>query len=238
MSAACHGATALAVLASIGFSGLAVAETLHVPGDYSTIQLCINLAVSGVDECLVAPGIYNETINFLGKAITVRSSDGADLTTIDGTGLKESVVRCETGEGPDTILDGFTITGGDTTYGGGMYNSGSSPTVTNCTFNGSAASYGGGMYNTIDSSPVLVDCVFQENQAGHSGGGMYNAFNCNPTLTRCIFSANVAGLGGGMRNEQGSPTLITCSFLANQSVFGTGGGGTPTEGSPVAVGEH
>ncbi len=57
------------------------------------------------------------------------------------------------------VLDGFTITGGnangsdnyngaDLCDGGGMYNYGCSPTVTNCTFSGnSATGYGGGMEN-------------------------------------------------------------------------------------------
>ena len=64
------------------------------------------------DEIIVAPGTYFETINFLGKAIWLHGSDGAEVTTIDGTGFFH-VVRCVSGEGPNTILDGFTITGGN-----------------------------------------------------------------------------------------------------------------------------
>ncbi|NIN70977.1 MAG: hypothetical protein GTO46_03365, partial [Gemmatimonadetes bacterium] len=63
------------------------------------------------DEIVVAPGTYFETINFLGKAIWLRSSDGPEVTIIDGTGFFH-VVQCVSGEGPDTVLDGFTITGG------------------------------------------------------------------------------------------------------------------------------
>ena len=61
------------------------------------------------DEIVVAPGTYFEAINFNGKAITVGSSGGAAVTTIDGTG-NFHVVQCVGGEGPDTVLDGFTIT--------------------------------------------------------------------------------------------------------------------------------
>ena len=123
-------ATAAASLVSIGLPGVSAAATLNVPEDFATIQACIDAAVSGVDECAVASGTYHETINFLGKAITVRSSGGADVTTIDATGLGGSVVTCASGEGPNTVLDGFTITGGTGTdvyddgytLGGGMYN--------------------------------------------------------------------------------------------------------------------
>ena len=188
-----------AIVVSIGLPGVSAAATLNVPGDFATIQACIDAAVSGVDECVAAPGTYHETINFLGKAITVRSSGGADVTTIDATGLGGSVVTCKTGEGPDTILDGFTITGGTPQYapsvggyaGGGMYSLYSSPTVTNCTFNNNyvgsfstpyRAALGGGMCN-LYSSPTVTHCTFNNNAAFPSpvdhpglGGGMYNYY--------------------------------------------------------------
>ena len=120
----------------------------------------------------MADGTYTENINLLGKAITLRSSDGPAVTTIDGTGLNDSVVKCVSGEGPDTILDGFTITGGTGRVclisrfcGGGMYNNRSSPTVTNCTFTrNTAGTYGGWMYN-VNSSPTVTNCTFSQNTA-------------------------------------------------------------------------
>ena len=78
------------------------------------------------DEIIVAQGTYFETIDFLGKAITLRSADGPQLTIIDGSGAG-SVVQCVTGEGFDTVLDGFTITGGNANEGGGMLNINTSP---------------------------------------------------------------------------------------------------------------
>ncbi len=134
----------------------AQADTIYVdvncpgPGNgseaepYCSIQTAIDNAVD-TDEVVVAPGTYFETIDFLGKAITLRSSDGPDVTTIDGSG-NFHVVLCVTSEGPTTVLDGFTITGGNAngngldSQGGGMYNNFSSPTVTNCTFSGNTAS--------------------------------------------------------------------------------------------------
>lgn len=47
-------------------------EIIHVPTDAPTIQACIDAAVNG-DECVVAPGTYNELINFNGKAIILRT---------------------------------------------------------------------------------------------------------------------------------------------------------------------
>lgn len=211
-------------------------STIHVPADYATIQEAIDAAVSGCDEVVVAPGTYPELINFNGKAITLRSSDGPDVTIMDGTGLNDSVVKCISGEGPDTVLQGFTVTGGTgdpnhqpgATVGGGMLNDGSSPTVTNCFFvenvvNGPDEDRGGGMFNQ-DSSPMVRDCIFMANEVGNWGGGMCN-ISSSPVVINCIFADNTSlSSPAGMENRSGgSPLIINCIFRDN--VSGTGAGG-------------
>jgi hypothetical protein len=146
----------------VALTSTAQAETIYVDDDncpgpgsgtegdpYCSIQTAVDNAVD-TDEIKVAPGTYFETINFFGKAVWLHSSDGPGVTIIDGTGHFR-VVQCISGEGSDTVLDGFTITGGNANgvifpddLGGGMYNHGSSPTVTNCRFNGNSAVWGGG----------------------------------------------------------------------------------------------
>jgi len=257
-------ATVAAAVVSIGWPGVCAAATLNVPGDFATIQACIDAAVSGVDECVVAPGTYHGTINFLGKAITMRSSGGAAVTRIDATGLGGSVVTCRSGEIQETVLNGFTISGGTGTdldligngrtygggmlnyyssptvnncifsgntttyYGGGMYNVGSSATVTNCTFNGNTVTYfGGAMYND-GGSPTITNCTFRENTATHSdsgsGGGMYNSYS-HPMVTHCTFSGNRANDGGGMANHAFSPTITNCTFSGNTATHSVLGSG-------------
>ncbi len=205
----------------------ALCDPLCTLPTYCSIQTAIDNAVD-TDEIVVAPGTYFEAINFLGKAITLRSSDGADVTTIDGTGFFH-VVQCVTGEGPDTVLDGFTLTGGnadgdvfpDTNTGGGMFNSTSNPTVTNCTFSGNtASSSGGGMWNS-SSSPTVTNCTFTGNTAGN-GGGMWNFSGSSPTVTNCTFSGNTASSGGGMGGFAGIPTVTNCTFSGNTATYGGG----------------
>src|SRR5260221_5113997 len=93
-------------------------STIRVPADYPSIKQAINAAASG-DRVSVAPGTYYETIDFLGKNITVTSEQGPQVTIIDGhdTG---SVVSFKLGETRHAVLSGFTLRGGYTNvFGGG-----------------------------------------------------------------------------------------------------------------------
>ena len=108
--------------------------TIHIPTDQPTIQAGINAAHNG-DTVLVAPGTYSENINFNGKAITVTTSGGAAVTTIDG-GYKAGVatVTFSNGETSASVISNFTIRGGgDTIFAvsgdGGIYVAAASPTI-------------------------------------------------------------------------------------------------------------
>jgi hypothetical protein len=206
------------------------------PGE--SIQAAIDTA--GPDEQIeVAPGTYNEAIDFHGRAIRVYSSGGPGVTTVNGGGVFH-VVQCVSGEGADTILEGFTITGGNANgsppsddSGGGMLNSnGSSPTVINCSFTANTAAWsGGGMYND-GSSPTVINCTFADNSAV-IGAGMGN-IQSSPTVTNCTFSGNSADAvgGGGMGNMDSSPTVTNCTFTGNS---GQGGGGMLNDWSSPSI---
>ncbi len=230
-------------LCLVGGTVPAVADTIHVPGDYPTIQEAIDAAMDG-DEVEVDPGTYNETIDFLGKAITVYSTDGPDVTIIDAQGFGR-VITCDSGEGPDTVIEGFTITGGDAVNGGGMGNfSGSSPIVVNCRFIANCAILGGGMANFGGGSPLIMGCWFVANE-GSGTSGMHNGVsspivvNCNfidndfgPAMGNAGSSAIVAGclfvdnFGGAMSCVGGLPIVANCTLTQN-------GGGITIFGSPT-----
>ena len=109
----------LAILAV--FYSYAWADTLRVGvGYYPTIQSAIDTADNN-DIVIVDPNRYYENINFLGKAITLQSTDPNDpniiaATIIDGNRPADvnyaSVVTFNSGEDNNSVLTGFTITGG------------------------------------------------------------------------------------------------------------------------------
>jgi len=202
---------------------------------YTTIQSAIDEA-NNSDHIEVWPGVHYEAINLQGKAVTLYSSDGPQATIINGNGAPH-VVQCVNGEDANTILDGFTITGGNAEgnwpedCGGGMYNDRSNPTVTNCIFTGNSASEaGGGMYNHVyneqnGGSPTVTNCTFRSNSAAY-GGGMSNDWYSCPAITNCLFSDNSATeFGGGLYNTNNSnPTLTNCTLSSNSASPGYGGG--------------
>ena len=209
--------------------------------DFDNIQAAVDAASAG-DEIVVMPGTYTSTqdghvVNMLGKAVTLRSSDPSDpnvvaATIIDGEEARRGIY-CGNGETLNTIIEGFTITNGySTDYGGGMYTSYNSPTVTNCTFKNNTADYGGGGMSNSSSNSTLTNCTFANNTADNGGGGMYN-YSSNCTLTNCTFANNTAdNYGGGMyNNENSNPTLTDCTFNGNTA--NSGGGMYNDESSPI-----
>jgi hypothetical protein len=186
---------------------------------FCSIQDAIDAAADS-DEIVVAAGTYLETINLLGKAIHLRGPQRPEAATIDAQ-QAGTVVTCDSGEGPDTVLDGFTITGGAVDpAGAGMLIIGGSPTVTGCTFTGNtAAVFGGGMYNGSGSSPAVINCWFENNAADTFFGGAIANEGSSPTVANCIFVRNAAVVGGAIGSDGGSnPTVTNCTFWDNTAV--------------------
>ena len=137
---------------------LHIRDALHVPGTYGSIQAAINAAFDG-EVVIVAPGIYIENIDFLGKNIIVTSSDPEDAevvseTIIDGGG-NGSVVKFENGESREAVLTGFTILGGSGSYNSDM----------------EGIYWGGGVYCSDSAAPIFINCVFQNNETPFENAG-------------------------------------------------------------------
>jgi hypothetical protein len=151
---------------------------------------------------MVATGTYVENIDFIGKAITVTSEQGADFTIIDGN-QAESVVTFESGEGVNSILEGFTLTNGlggggfwDYTGGGITCKNSSDPTITNNTITmNSAATAGGGIACLDYSDPIITNNTITGNSAD-LGGGIYG-LDSFLTIRNNTITGNIASSYGG-----------------------------------------
>ncbi|MCP4211780.1 MAG: hypothetical protein GY764_09920, partial [Halieaceae bacterium] len=180
--------------------GVTTAATINVPADYTTIQAAVDAASNG-DEILVAPGTYTDTqdghvVDMKAKAITLRSTDGAAVTIIDGQNARRGIA-CYQGETNATVIDGFTITNGF----GVEYD-----------YNGDGdidwwEDDGGGIYCWYSSSPTITDCTITNNTASSGGGG---AFLWDSVLTDCTISNNAANYGGGIYCNGGNLRIRGC----------------------------
>ena len=203
------------------------AATIHVPADRPSIQAGINAAVEG-DTVRVAPGVYSERIDFCGKAITVQSDAGAEVTIIDG-GHDGTVVTFSSGEPAETVLEGFTIRNGYAWYGAGIYCRNSSPTIENCRISDNSADVdhadakGGGIYCYDNSSPTIRGCTITGNSTSDDGGGIALWSYSDAVITNCSIYDNRARNGGGIFCSYNcSPTIANCTISENTAGYGGG----------------
>lgn len=195
--------------------GVVHAAVRQVPGDYATIQTAIDNSAS-VDVILVSPGVYNENINFKGKAITVSGTNVADPGIVGSTIIhavgRSSVVTFTNAETSNSILAGFTITGG---YG-----------TTNISF-GTNIFWGAGIY-CFGASPTILGNIIIGNTAADgavSDAGYGCGIGCiqsDATITRNRIAGNSGYAGGGLLTYLGKARIASNLICSNSAVVGGG----------------
>jgi parallel beta-helix repeat protein len=206
----------------------------------TNIQDAINSSFTG-DTILVADGIYRFGNMIVGPAnnriytglrtLTIQSVNGPEVTIIKGAGTG-SGIRCAT-LANGSVLSGFTLMNGMSSYGGGgVFCQSSDCLVTNCilTANTNSTPFypGGGAFRG-----VLVDCLLTNNVSTSAGGGAGSntlinctlvgnrgggAYGCS--LSNCLLIANVSGGNGG-----GAVFSVLNNCIAsNNAAAGNGGG--------------
>jgi hypothetical protein len=227
----------LALALAIAPNRAQASQILNVPADFSSIQAAINAAAPG-DTVNVAPGTYTEQIDFLGKAITVRGTGGAAVTTISGGGVLGPMVSLVNNEGAGTRLEGFKITGGLVTVadGAGIRIVGSSPTIADCVIadndgvvNCSGCFTRGGGASVVGGSPTFLRVTFDRNEVGGfgrpQGGALYAGIFSQVTITDCLFTRNSVMFrdGGALFIEGGTVTVTGTTFRENSCTSCAGG---------------
>jgi len=144
-------------------------DVLIVPTDFPTIQMAIDAAGTG-DEIIVAPGVYRDVsaaavADLSGKSIWLHSSDGPEVTIIDGE-LQRACIELLNEEDETTVVEGFTIVRGYAPAGGGI---------------------------RVNGTPVILNCIVRDNVGQNFTGGMMSISPFGPILSNVDFCHNVVG---------------------------------------------
>jgi parallel beta-helix repeat protein len=214
---------------------------IYVPDDYLTIQEAINTAVDW-DSVIVRPGVYYEhDIDFLGKAITVMSTDPTDwevvASTIVDANAQGSVFNIYQGEDTTSVLTGLTIRGGYGLVGGGIRCVFSSPTIARNVITGNTATDDGGGIHLAVSDAIVINNEVTNNMVldtWGTGGGIRcaNTYPTGPRITNNVISDNTANNGGGITIYSSFPILTGNTITGNSA---SNGGGIECESNSNAT---
>ncbi len=205
-------------------------NVIKVPETYLTIQQAINQSGNG-DTIIVSPGTYYENINFNGKSVFLTSTylskedeSVIETTIIDGNN-SGNVVKFETSEGRNSVLNGFTIQHGsgsiepvyNNKVGGGIYCHYAYPTLKNLIIRDNEVTYdswanGGGVYMRGFGNPGLrmENCTVMNNSADFVGG-IYTIYS-NATFKNVIIKDNESH---GFHAWGYNPTFENCQIINN-----------------------
>ncbi|OHB64105.1 MAG: hypothetical protein A2168_03525 [Planctomycetes bacterium RBG_13_50_24] len=129
-----------------------------------------------------------------------------------------------------TLLEGFTITAGNSHDGAGIQLIRSNIVIAQCTIeeNRSGSLSGDGLdgwgqgagVSCFYGEPAMLACTFRLNFSGGWGGALHS-FRSSPTLRDCFFQANHAGMqGGAICFEESDGVVVDSIFQGNSSIDG------------------
>jgi hypothetical protein len=208
-------------------------QTVHVPGDYATIQAAIDAAPATAMRIVdVAAGTFAGPIDFKGKPVVVRGA-GAGQTVLSGSsGQSLSVVRFSGGEPATAALEAVTVRGGLTgtpfptspsaLVGGGVFAYQSAASIRDCIIEQNSAGFGGGLYEW-GSTGKVERCTLRNNNSGADSGGA-QVLGGAVAMTDCLVQGNHSeGRGAGLHLVRGTPTLVRVQVIGNTSTSLMGG---------------
>jgi predicted outer membrane repeat protein len=227
------------ILVVAGAASEADAKNRQVPAEYATINGALDASVPG-DTVSVSPGTYTDSemrslpgfgpgvsCAFLRGGVTLRSTDGPEVTTLDlmQVGAPYGRVVLGVNLAAPTAVEGFTIVGAPAGNSGLGTIYSEELTIRHCVFRDLNAQGGqdpGGGISSTYTDLRVEDCLFENCHASTGGaidqlygriwilrsvirGCSFRAVDLNGTgsviqgavIQDCVFEGNWASLGGG-----------------------------------------
>ena len=182
-------------------------QNLGTGTSYDYIQHAIDAAAAG-DTIVAQEGTYPEKLIFRGKDVTVTSTNPQDrrvraATVIEGSG---QLVTFADGEDSNSVLSGFTVSGGSF----GVYCGASSPMISDFAIVNNVCA---GIKLWDQATPAITHSEITGNGTGvemwEQRGGRFTRVN-RATLQNCLIAGNRKdGIWGGR------PTMQNCTIAEN-----------------------
>ncbi len=176
-----------------------------------------NITFSIPNNVIVYGGFFGTEDNLIDRNfrtnISILNGEIGDLNTI-----LDNIRHVVTfnGSSTSTVLDGFTITGGNANFD--PKNTVFSPSLSSASST-ELLSRGGGITVDNGGSPVITNCIFNRNHAV-TGGGLFAGDNSKPTITACKFMGNLASFGAGMYFQDGSHAKVENTLISGNRSIG------------------
>jgi subtilisin family serine protease len=216
--------------------GFEVPGIKTVPGDFTTIQSAINAARQG-DIVSVASGVYQSSAILINKEVTLTSTNPDDpcvaaLTIIDSSGFASPAIIFSSGATANTVLNGFTITGGTWFI---VDAAGDVAAGQNGIDGGSAT--GGAVYIGAGASPTIKNCVIRDTTI--TGGNATDGGNADATVAAGHGGWPGGAYGGGVYvSGFANPTLINCTIRDCTVIGGNAGNGGNSSGGVFGAADY
>jgi hypothetical protein len=202
------------------------------PGPTCTLRTAILIAAPG-DTINFAAGL--PTINLTSGELAISknliiSGPGANVLTVQRSsagGTPTFRIFHISGGNSSVAIAGLTISnGGDSAFGGGIFNDSATLTISDCIISANTTSSqnftgnGGGIYN-LNGALNITRSTLSGNYALETGGAASNSGG-TVTIEACVVSGNSAndpfgGSGAGIFNDNGGTVSITNSTLSNNN---------------------
>ncbi|MDR1491700.1 MAG: hypothetical protein LBT05_03110, partial [Planctomycetaceae bacterium] len=182
-----------------GLSGDIYIIGVNPDGENVDVTIDGSRVTRGFEFSEIIAGFYDVNIEKVNGTAIYASNAAIDLQNVTISDSASSAIYADSGN--QITISGFSkFTGNSAAYGGAIYASQSSLTITDTEFSGNTASFGGAVYVT-DSTVKLENALFENNTALFGGGILAIETNLqllstdenNPTT----FTGNTATQYGG-----------------------------------------
>jgi hypothetical protein len=202
-------------------------------GDVACLTASILAANSTPDPDTIqlAAGTYLLTTANYGMVNSTGLPPITSVVTIQGAGIDQTVIareptaprfrHLEVAPTATLTVQGVTLTGGNTSYGGAILNSGTL-TLMDTALVDNMAEAGGGLANT-GGQVIIERSVMLGNSAGHPGGGLHT-YGGIVTIRNSTFAENSAIGGGAIENNGGTVLIMNSAIVENDGFFEGAGG--------------